>query len=240
MSDIPGLVRSAAPDAIIHTAGSYGRKGESWVDLLNANVQYGLALITGALSSGKEQIALINTSSALDSAVSAYALTKNQFSEWGKFAANNCPQNFKFIDVRLQHMFGPYDDTSKFSSFILNKCLNNEPSIPLTRGDQRRDFIYIRDVVSAYLKILDGIETLNYFEEIDVGLGDAPPVRIFVEMVHRLTKSQSQLEFGAIPIRPQEPTLCVADTTRLRQIGWEPVYDVETGLKETIEKELKK
>jgi len=110
----------------------------------------------------------------------------------------------------------------------------------LTRGDQRRDFIYIRDVVSAYLKILDGIETLNYFEEIDVGLGEAPPVRIFVEMVHRLTKSQSQLEFGAIPIRPQEPALCVADTTRLRQIGWEPVYDVETGLKETIEKELKK
>lgn len=239
IQEIDDAISSVKPDAIIHTAGIYGRNGESWNDLIDSNLKLGLEIIS-SLRKTEKKINFINTSTALDGTVSAYSLSKNQFSEWGRLASSLHSDSFRFIDIKLQHIFGAGDSPTKFSSYVIKSCINNVPTLELTQGEQRRDFIYIDDAVSAYIKILEECNNFADFEVIDVGTGTAPRVRDFVETIHRLTASKTKLLFGAIPYRNQEPPICAANTQRLNAFGWSPKHDLETALKMTIEKEMKK
>ena len=57
------------------------------------------------------------------------------------------------INLQLEHVIGEYDSNGKFITFLFNEMLNNN-KIKLTEGNQKRDFIYISDVVDAYIKTL--------------------------------------------------------------------------------------
>ncbi len=145
-----------------------------------------------------------------------------------------------FVNVLLQHMYGPGDDTSKFSTHVLHSCHRNDPVLKLTAGEQARDFIYIEDVVSAYDTLLMQRHQLDTVQNIDVGTGVAPTIRQFVENVHRLTGSSTELIFGALPYRGNEAMHCLANVAPMAQLGWHPAFDLIAGLKKTIEMEFKK
>ncbi len=231
------VVGALAPDAIAHTACAYGRAGESARAVFEANVALGVAMLQ-AVADGAAPVTFLNTGSALAPDVSLYALSKRQFSDWGAAAAARDPQRLRFVDLRLQHMYGAGDDASKFSTRVLHACHANEPALDLTAGEQRRDFIYIDDVVSAYDAVLARAGELAAHEIIAVGSGHAPPLRKFVELVHRLTAARTELRFGALPYRPNEAMHCDADTARLRSLGWQPAFDLASGLRETLRKEF--
>ncbi len=231
-------VHSAKPDAIVHTACAYGRAGETPAAIFAANVAFGVALLEAArLLESPTATSFLNTGTVLDADISLYALTKRQFSAWGSKVAQAWPARLRFIDIGLQHMYGPDDDDSKFTTHVLRACLRNDASLALTAGEQRRDFIHVDDVVSAYDMVLRRASDFATSDEIDIGSGDAVPVREFVETVHRLTSSTTATNFGALPYRPREAMLCVADTTRLRALGWRSEHDLVSGLQSTISKE---
>lgn len=143
-----------------------------------------------------------------------------------------------FINVLLQHMYGPGDDASKFTTHVLHACHRNDPVLKLTAGEQARDFIYIDDVVSAYDTLLTQRHQLDTVQDIDVGSGVAPTIRQFVETAHRLTASRTELLFGALPYRANEAMHCLANVARMTQLGWVPAFDLNAGLKKTIELEF--
>ena len=224
------------PDAVIHAACAYGRAGETPGQVFDANLMLGMALLQAVLD-GERTVSFLNAGSVLAPGLNLYALSKRQFSDWGAQLSARSPQSLRFIDFRLQHMYGPGDDASTFTSHVLRACHANEPALRLTSGEQRRDFIHIDDVVAAYDVVLANATSLPSHEVIDVGSGDAPTIRTFVETVHRLAGSSTRLDFGAIPYRPGEAMLCVADTSRLRALGWHPVHDLISGLQDTLRKE---
>ena len=78
------------------------------------------------------------------------------------------------------------------------------------------------------------------FIDVPIGSGTAPTVRQFIELVHSLTGSSTQLDFGVIPYRDNEAMHCQADLKIMTQIGWKPIYDLESGLKKYIEMEFLK
>ena len=135
-------------------------------------------------------------------------------------------------------MYGPDDDASKFTTSVLHACHDHVEALALTAGEQRRDFVFIDDVVDAYATLLRRAPELASSESIDVGSGTAPTVREFVETVHALCRSKTRLDFGAQPYRPNEAMHCRADLTRMRQLGWTPQYDLRSGLLRTIELEF--
>ena len=230
------FVRDVQPEAVVHTACAYGRQGESDIQIMDANLRFGLAIIDSVIRQD-EPVTFLNTGTVLAPETSSYALSKTQFSQWGKLASGRSAGRLRFINVLLQHMYGPGDDTSKFTTHVLHACQRNEPRIALTGGEQRRDFIYIDDVVSAYSALLTHAASLDAGMDVDVGSGEAPTIRTFVETVHRLTGSATELAFGAVPYRTNEPQLCQADVAQMSRLGWKPVYDIQEGLKRTIEVE---
>jgi len=237
--EVDAFVNRVQPDVVIHTACAYGRQGESLPQLADANVRLGLVIMQSLLRAG-HPVTFINTGTVLAPEVSPYALTKHQFAQWGRFVAAQSAGQLRFINVLLQHMFGPGDDPSKFTTHVLHACHRNEPELKLTAGEQKRDFIYIDDVVSAYATLADQRQQLEPVLDIEVGSGVAPAIREFVETVHRLTASRTQLRFGALPYRVNEAMHCQANVERMNELGWKPVFDLEAGLKKTIEQEFSK
>ncbi|MBU2710372.1 NAD-dependent epimerase/dehydratase family protein [Zooshikella harenae] len=235
--EIDAFVRHVEPDIVIHSACSYGRQGETLLQICDTNLRLGLVLLE-ALTKLDQQITFINTGTVLESKVSPYALAKHQFVEWGKLFATQPQKNLRFVNVLLQHMYGPGDAPSKFTTYVLNTCYRNEPVLELTAGEQKRDFIYIDDVVSAYSIIVNQRHRFELVFDIEVGSGVAPTIREFVETTHQLTESRTKLFFGALPYRKNEAMHCQADTTQLKALGWKPRFDLKTGLRKTIELEF--
>lgn len=234
--DVLSTIEKVAPDYIVHTACSYGRAGENIVDIYDANVRLGLLLLEGA-SRLEKHVVFLNTGTILESSVSSYAMSKNSFSALGALQTRSCEKNVQFIDVALQHMYGPGDDKSKFTTYVIGSCYDNIERLRLTSGVQKRDFIYIDDVVSAYDVILSNASSFADAEEIEVGSGEAVSVKEFVELVHSMTASQTRLEFDAVPYRANEAMLLVADISHLRSLGWTPNTSLKVGVQKIIDKD---
>jgi CDP-paratose synthetase len=236
-AEVDAFIKKAQPEIVVHTACSYGRLGETNLQVFDANLRLGV-VITQALQQSTLSVTFINTGSALAPDVSFYALSKHHFSQWGRMLALQSRGQIRFVNVLLQHMYGPGDDVSKFTTHVLHACQRNDPELKLTAGQQTRDLIYIDDVVRAYDTLVTKRDQLEPAQDIDVGSGVAPTIRQFVETAHRLTASQTELQFGALPYRPNEAMHCLANTDRIRHLGWQPAFDLETGLQKTIELEF--
>ena len=204
-------------DAVIHTATCYGRHGEKPAEIFEANTAFPLRLMDAANTAGVETF--INTDTTLNKKINLYSLSKSHFLEWGK---RFCKLNkMFFVNMRLEHFYGPEDSDTKFTMHVMNSCLRNVPELKLTLGEQMRDFIYIDDVVSAYMIILEKIKGFSKnFNDFDVGSGKAVAIREFVEKIHQITKSQTNLAFGSIPYRPGEIMCSNANIKPLLELGW--------------------
>lgn len=232
-TEISNAIKETKPNVVIHTACSYGRSNETDLEVLEANFVYG-AKILQFLSQFGGPVKFINVGTPLPSNVSVYALSKNSFVEWGKAIAQKPKSKIKFLNILLQHMYGEGDDPTKFTTKIIQACQSRQAELGLTQGLQRRDWIYIDDVVGAFLAILKNVDQFGVSDEVEVGTGVALTVREFAETVKKLTGSKTRLLFGDIPYRENEPMLCKANLLRMNSLGWKPLFDLETGLLKTL------
>lgn len=236
-ADVSALfTRYGKIDAVIHAATCYGRKGESAPQVLEANLVFPFKLLDAAVASGIELF--MNTDTVLDKFLNPYALSKGQFAEWGRYFSLH--KQIRFLNLKLEHFYGPGDDKSKFTTHVINSCLANVPELKLTQGEQQRDFVHIDDVVAAYLLLLNKRESFDdEFMEFEVGSGAAVTIKELVETVRRLTAATTRLGFGALPYREGESMSSQADTQALQALGWHCRYSIETGLKQVIDQERK-
>jgi CDP-paratose synthetase len=236
-TDLRSIFQDVRPSAVVHTACSYGRANETVAEIFDANVALGVALLDAAagLENGCH---FINTGTVLNEDTNYYALTKCQFSQWSEKVVVGLGAPVKYTNVLLQHMYGPHDAASKFTTHVLRTCRSNAPRLELTKGEQLRDFIFINDAVRAYDTVLQNAASLAKFEHLQVGSGKAVRIRDFVEMAHAMTHSSTELIFGAIPYREKDANCYVADITRLATLGWKPQYTLEDGIHATLSSEL--
>lgn len=224
------IFREHSIDLILHCATSYGRRDEDPRTLLEANLFLPLTLLELGSKNGVR--CFINTDTILDKRVSSYSLSKSQFKEWLKQYASG----MTCINVALEHFYGPGDDRTKFVSFIIRSLLDNVERIPLTAGRQKRDFIYIDDVVDAFLRIIAvNTELGNGFFNYEIGTGKTVTIRDFVSDVKRLTGGcETVLDFGVIPYREHEVMESFVDISAISALGWKPSISMEEGLRRTI------
>ena len=224
-------------DIVIHTACVYGRKGESIEKILETNLMFGIELLNTAINFNTR--IFLNTGTLLDRQINAYALSKNQFEEWLQVASDK----IQVINLKLEHMFGEQDGNDKFTTWILNELKQQKPTIPLTAGTQKRDFIYIDDVVSAYLTCLEQATQLKAFNDIEVGTGVLTPVKTFVTLVKSTLEKlkgspiETQLNFGALPYREGEIMEPQVDNSVLCSLGWQPKRTLEENIWNFVNKE---
>lgn len=217
-------------DLVVHTACDYGRSGKSISCVIETNIAFSVRLLELANTSGVN--GFINADTMLPRFVSAYALSKSQFVDWLRCFSSG---DMRAINMKIEHMYGPGDDSKKFMNWVLSQLRNNVPSIELTKGEQKRDFIYIDDVVSAFLFVIRRIDELQEYSEFQVGTGNSLPLRDIVEVLVSSYKSKhpnnsTKIDYGKIPYRDNEPMDIVVDNRSLMELGWKPKSELREGI----------
>lgn len=152
-----------------------------------------------------------------------YALTKYMAEElvlhWGKV------YKIPIISLRLFNVYGLRSRTSGaygavFGVFLKQK-LANKPYTIVGDGNQTRDFIYVTDVVNAFVKAAES----NISNEIfNVGSGGTYSINNLVKLLGG--------DYINIPKRPGEPDCTFADISKIKNLlHWTPKISFEEGVR---------
>lgn len=227
------IFRENTIDTIVHCATNYGRGETDPLHVIEANLLLPLKL----LELGKKYHikSFINTDTILDKRINYYSLSKKQFKDW----LSVYKQDYTCVNVSLEHFYGPGDDETKFVTYIIHNLLKNVDKIDLTKGEQKRDFIYIDDVVDAFLKIINSLDNFNRdFYEFEIGTNHPLSIKQFVELAKQLSGNKhTLLNFGALPYRENEVMNYNVNTSEISKLGWKCNTTIEEGLKKMIELE---
>jgi len=159
-----------------------------------------------------------------------------------KLAAENAIVSFSAINnmpfsiARLFNFFGPGMSKNFFIPEMLASFQSDLP-FKMTGGKQLRDFLYVDDVVDALLKIGDGERTVG--KVLNVCSGKAVTMRDLAMTAKEVTRSSSEIEFGALPYRQNEVWEMHGDPSLIKELtGFEPKYDLSEALKMLIEEKV--
>ena len=218
-------------DCVIHAATDYGQKNSDPLNIIETNLILPLDILNGAIAN--KVGVFINTDTVLDKKVNGYSLSKSQFRDWLKTRSTEIIA----INVALEHFYGPLDNDTKFTTFIIRSLLNAVEDLNLTKGEQARDFIYVDDVILAFSQIIKGLKNKsNGFFSYQVGSGVPITIKEFVLLVKDLTgNTTTNLNFGAIPYRDNEAMNVSINLESLKRLGWISKTNLIEGLTRTIE-----
>lgn len=231
--DIEKIFQENVIDIIIHCATNYGRFAVPPTDIIQANLFLPLKILQ--IAENYPVKTFINTDTILDKRVSYYSLSKKHFLDWLYLFS----QKMVCISVALEHFYGPFDDRSKFVSKIILDLLHEVDFIDLTLGEQKRDFIYIDDVVEAFMTLVNfSFDVPNNLYRYEIGTGKNIEIREFVQTVKTMTGNKvTRLNFGMLPYRENEIMESHVDISMLSRLGWQPQTSLVEGLKYTIDQE---
>ena len=223
-------------DIVLNTVTDYGRGDSSISDMLESNLLFGVRLLENAT---KNRIrTFINTDTLLDKDINAYALSKNQLLQWMQFLSSETQR----INIKIEHMYGPLDDEKKFIYWVIKQLKDNVEKIDLTTGVQKRDFIYIDDIVTAYMAIINSLDKFSSFEEFELGSGESVEVKEVLNLIYGQVKHkqdvQTKLNFGAVAYREKENMNMKVDISKLHALGWKAKVKLKDGIKKIVDGEI--
>tara|TARA_B100000614_G_C14504597_1_gene476067 strand:+ start:260 stop:1183 length:924 start_codon:yes stop_codon:yes gene_type:complete len=161
---------------------------------------------------------------------SPYGVAKKRLNELIKIMSKN--SSLKYSILNLSNVYGPRQDPhgeAGVVSIFANKYLNNEAPTIYGDGEQTRDYVYVKDVVSALIKA-SKIEE-NHFLNIGTGIETS------VNDLANSMKIQFKSEINPIykPAREGELNRSVLNNTKAKkELDWKPEYSLDDGMKQVF------
>ncbi len=141
----------------------------------------------------------------------------------------------ELIVLRPFGPYGPGDRSERLVPHVIDGLLSGG-RIATTSGQQRRDYSHVSDHVRAL--ILAGTGTLADMPAV-LNIGSGRPIRVrdLIETIATVIGdgALARVDFGAVPLRPNDLPDMFADTTAARRLlGYAPAVALEGGLARTI------
>jgi nucleoside-diphosphate-sugar epimerase len=131
---------------------------------------------------------------------------------------------------RVFFLYGPHEATGRLVSDVIQALMDRRPAL-CSDGTQERDFMHVSDVGRAFAALLDSDIT----GPVNIASGVCVPVRSVISRLGSLLDASELIRFGAAN-RPDEPPRLAASVGILHdQLGFRPVYDLESGLADTVD-----
>lgn len=143
--------------------------------------------------------------------------------------------NLPIINLRLFTPFGYLEGKNRLIPDVVLSALGERP-IKVSSPAHVRDFIFIEDVVRAYIQVTK-IQH-NPGEIYNIGSGIQHSVKDIIEKILKITGSKSETQWGAVAKQARyiEPKKWQADISKAKKIlNWEPNYTIDSGLQKTIQ-----
>jgi nucleoside-diphosphate-sugar epimerase len=137
------------------------------------------------------------------------------------------------VCLRYFNVYGPKQDhDSQYSAVIpkfIQRTLMRNPPVIFGDGEQTRDFVFVRDVVSANLLAVES-DTAGIF---NIGSGQIISINKLAYWILKLLNID-EIEIIYEKERSDEIRHSLADISNAKTFGYKPKYSLEAGLKETI------
>lgn len=231
------LVESVQPDIIFDLASlvTGRREIEYVVPTLRGNLLSTVNLLTSATDTGVARVVLTGSleepAGDASTPASPYAAAKGASNMYANMfhALYATP----VVSARLFMVYGPGQrDVTKLIPYVTLSALRGETP-HLMSGTREVDWIYVDDVVEAYLTLAAGDGLLG--QSLDIGSGELTSVRRVVELLIDTIGSGATPSFGSVEDRPME-RIRVADVDRTTSLsGWRPTTPLADGLRRTVD-----
>ena len=239
-AEAAALVRSVQPTHIIHTAW-VTRPSTYWEDPVNLEWVAATRSLAQAFAEfhGQRFVQLgscaeydwsyghCDEESTPTAPATLYGKSKVAAFQAVRTAGHN---KFQSVEARIFMVYGPGENPERFIPTI---CRNHAAgTIPdLSSGTQLRDWLYVKDAARALLTLAQAGAPADV---VNIGSGEAVSLGQVATILARLAGA-AETGLSRRPDRAGDPHLLTASTARLRATGWRPAYDLEIGLRETLD-----
>lgn len=245
-SEIDGFIVELRPEVILHfaTYGAYQGKQQDVkltvdtnllgaINLVNAasKIKFGCFINTGSSSEYGEKDHPMKEVDILEPN-NLYGVTKAAATMYAQFMAKKI--NLPIVTIRLFSPYGYFEEDGRLIPNVVKAGINNEkfsaPSPLITR-----DFLFIEDVLDAYLKAIDNIDNIKG-DIFNVSSGKQHSIADVVSTIEKILDKKIDVDYGNIEAKQNEPKMWVADISKAKKmIGWSPINSLEDGLRKYID-----
>lgn len=234
------------PTIIFHLA-SYGAlpHENNIQNLLDVNFKAGINLIQAVkrfpfklfINTGSSSEYGIKKSSMKESdilePINDYGICKSAFTLYCQKTSKH--DRLPIVTYRLFSPFGPYESKERFVPTVISNMIQNT-SFELSSPSYVRDFIYIQDVVNAYVDASDKV--IPFGSIINIGSGKQRTLQDVVKITQKITGSNSCITWnpGKTQSRQIESKYWRANIYLAQKIlHWRCAYSFNDGIQATIE-----
>jgi ADP-L-glycero-D-manno-heptose 6-epimerase len=158
-----------------------------------------------------------------------YAFSKAMMDNLARRAAEEFP-DWIIVGLRYFNVYGPHEahkgvPASMIYHLAKQMKAGQRPRI-FKQGEQRRDFVYVKDIVQGTIRALEAKESGIY----NLGCGQARSFNELVDVLNRCLSTKFQPDYIDNP-HAHYQNFTQADLTKVRDaLGYEPQYPLESGV----------
>ena len=239
LNELNEIIQKVKPDIIYHLAtnGAYSSQQDA-NQIINTNI-LGTWNLLQACNSINYKL-FVNTGSSSEYGFKKFAMRETDIVEPASYyAVTKCAQtllcshiakqeNKPIVTIRPFSVYGPYEEPKRFVSTLMKTLMFNE-EMNLVDPNIARDYIYIDDMVDAYLKI-DELKN-NSGEYFNIGTGTQSTIKETVNIAKKVTGKTAKFKWGKMENRNWDTNNWVADISKARQLlNWTPKITLEKGI----------
>lgn len=140
-----------------------------------------------------------------------------------------------FTAIRQTNAYGRHDNDFFVTEQIINQMLSNPNEIKLGYGEPYRNFIYIEDLLDAWMAIIENSNKVNDGRILTVGPNNAIKIKDYVKKIANKMGWNGKVVWNTKPERPGEIYLLNSNHNLITELlGWKPKISLDEGLQETI------
>jgi len=144
-----------------------------------------------------------------------------------------------FISAMPCNLYGIGDNFSLMESHVLpalirkfhDAKLNGIPQVEVWGdGTPKREFLYVDDVADALVFLMRNYNELGH---INIGAGYDVPISFLVKMIRDIVGYKGEVVWNKS--YPNGTMQKLMDSSKIKELGWEPSIDLEKGIKTTYQ-----
>jgi polyisoprenyl-phosphate glycosyltransferase len=137
-------------------------------------------------------------------------------------------------NMRLYSLYGPYEDSSRLIPVLAEKIL--QKTLPsFVSSETSRDFIYVDDVVNAFITVAANIKQSHFGESFNIGTGSKTTIKELAELSCRKFNLDVIPEYGTMSGRMWDHQEWCSDPRLMKkEFGWKASITLEEGLSKTV------
>ena len=138
-----------------------------------------------------------------------------------------------FVALRYGNVYGPRQNSKGEAGVIAifsDKILREKQPIINGDGKQTRDYVFVKDVVRANMTVFKK----NITGVFNIGTSKQTNVNAIFKKIQKFIKSNYKEKHGP-SLAGEQKRSCLSYKKAKETFNWEPKYNLEEGLKETVE-----